>query len=471
MDTDLLDEIVDGAGGMVDDGRDHGGPAHSEFPASASARLIACPGSFGLTRKMRSDGSIPPERPSSYAAEGTAAHAVLENLMRAGIHPRIHKSLAVGNFEVAVDQEMIDAVNEFADTAHRVRLELDPTLRANPIEHIERRVSLDNLWKKDPAEPPPLPMFGTVDYGLVLPDGIAIIDFKYGRGVPVEAQDNPQLLYYALGLLLDTDLPMSVDFSTKVKLVIVQPRAPHPLGPVRTAEYLVLDILEWGEQVLRPAVRAALAPNAKFHAGAHCRWCPVKTACPVLRSAAQDAAAKAFDDGFGLDDPDLARDLGGMNPSELANMLHRIPALRAYLDAIEAQAIERLTKDRFAVPGWKVVEKAGRRSWTIPSADGLQRELVNRFNLQGSTVEDVLAVQTVVKVGTPAQVQKKWTARFGVKAPWDQVEALYTTRGVSGRALVPESDARKPIARSASEIFSDGLTPGGGEDSADLLNI
>jgi len=100
-------------------------------------------------------------------------------------------------------------------------------------------------------------------------------DFKYGAGVAVDVDYNPQEMYYAFGVLRRG---MAPDVEN-VELTIVQPRGFHPDGPIRrwetTAEYLHY----WGEHDLRSAM---CNTDTDLVAGEHCRFCPAKLVCPLL---------------------------------------------------------------------------------------------------------------------------------------------------------------------------------------------
>jgi hypothetical protein len=214
---------------------------------------MACPGSIRL-----SDGI--PDQPSPYAEEGTAAHA---EAARCILEQR-------GSPDPAI-QLHIDTVLSL--------IEPGDTLL------VEHRVDLGPLR-------PPVAMFGTADAIVIKPRRrqLHVVDLKYGVGVQVEAENNPQTRYYGLGALLALPIDVVVD---TVELVIVQPRLPHPAGLVRHEILTALELLAWGRELLAAAHRA-LAPEAPMVPGPWCRFCPARLTCPSRHEQALVAAQDEF---------------------------------------------------------------------------------------------------------------------------------------------------------------------------------
>jgi hypothetical protein len=151
---------------------------------------------------------------------------------------------------------------------------------------IEHRVNLGSLR-------PPVDMFGTADAIVIKPkrQQLHVIDLKYGAGVLVEAEHNPQTRYYGLGALLGLPLDIVID---TVELVIVQPRLPHPAGLVRREILTALELLAWGRELMAAAHRA-LAPAAPLVPGRWCRFCPAALTCPALHEQTLADAQNDFD--------------------------------------------------------------------------------------------------------------------------------------------------------------------------------
>jgi RecB family exonuclease len=214
---------------------------------------MACPGS------VRASEGIP-DRPSVYAEEGTAAHVEAARCLRARTRAA----------DPAV-QLFVDTVRALVDRGDRLL--------------VEHRVDLSPLR-------PPVAMFGTAD-AIVLkrkPRQLHVLDFKFGEGVPVEAENNPQLRYYGLGALLALSADQVID---GVTLTVVQPRAPHPAGPVRREALLALELTAWRHELLTAAHRA-VAPEAPLVPGPWCRFCPAQPTCPALRAQSLATAQDEF---------------------------------------------------------------------------------------------------------------------------------------------------------------------------------
>lgn len=114
--------------------------------------------------------------------------------------------------------------------------------------------------------------FGTGDLVIVADDVIQVIDFKYGKGVAVSAEHNPQMMLYALGALNLYDYLYDVK---TVKMAIVQPR----LDSISEWELSVDELLSWAENTLRPIARLAAKGEGEFKAGSHCRFCKLRATC------------------------------------------------------------------------------------------------------------------------------------------------------------------------------------------------
>lgn len=134
--------------------------------------------------------------------------------------------------------------------------------------------------------------FGTADAVLYSPAEslLRIYDFKYGRGVHVSAEDNSQLLYYALGAAISLRVPFA-----EFENVIVQPRCRSKGGAVRRQRRSAVVLLDFWQRVREAAERAS-ASDAPLAAGRHCYFCPGKDICPEQRKLNNEKAREAFDD-------------------------------------------------------------------------------------------------------------------------------------------------------------------------------
>lgn len=237
-------------------------PAHSPLGASSAERWMNCPGSVNLIRQLAPDSDS--EEPD-YRRDGTQAHALaahcLENDLEAWeADPTEFPELT---------SDMMQAVQEYLEFVRE--------------QHGSRKVEVRvHVPEFHPA------FYGTLDCVVraTLDTGgsIHVIDYKHGVGVVVDAEDNPQLKYYAYGDIATWGAP---DF-WPVKLTIVQPRAFHPDGAIRTWETTVGEIRRWAEEELRPAMEAT--QDLDYLAlGQWCRFCPAKLVCPAFGGLANKA--------------------------------------------------------------------------------------------------------------------------------------------------------------------------------------
>ena len=281
----------------------HGPDDHSPLGGSGAYRWIeACPGSVRMSQGVSEDED--PE--SEYAGEGKAAHVLAEYCLASGgdawehigfmvdgqhseFYPPKLKDHAPDNV-VEIDKGMADAVQEYLDA-----------IRAT---HLDRNQG--NSWVERPFHCPqvhPL-MWGRSDFTYLEDDGYAegpgeggvvdlyvlhVWDYKHGVGIEVDVPNNPQLMYYGVGMLTDLDLWDLVD---RVVLHVAQPRGFHHLGPIREWSISTLDLARWRDEVLVPAMNLAEEicnyPDIGFdsimpylRSGEHCRFCPAKfRVCP-----------------------------------------------------------------------------------------------------------------------------------------------------------------------------------------------
>ena len=228
---------------------------------SSLARVIACPGSRRLAAKM------PPQPSSSYADEGTAAHALAEMSLRQGRAPFEwwQQEIEVNGKGWPVTSEMVRAVCTYVAAVNRDRREH----RGAKVE-LEKQVYLADINNS-----------GTVDCAIIYPDGgyLGVRDYKHGSGVYVSEVWNAQMLAYALAVWNIYFRTVSRPLSTvKVEATVHQPRFPD-VAPARTHTMTAADLLRWRDETLRPAIAASEAEDAPVNAGDHCIFCPAKTAC------------------------------------------------------------------------------------------------------------------------------------------------------------------------------------------------
>ena len=297
---------------------------HAALSPSSAARWINCPGSVRIS-------ALCPEPPSSpYADEGTVAHALAELKLRSidqgdNLTRRQHAEWRAIHEDMAFCGEMDEATDFY------VQIVTEHMAAAGPdaVMLIEQRFSLED-WIPE--------CFGTSDAVVISGDTIEVFDFKYGKGVKVDARENPQMRLYGLGAA--TLFSALYDFKT-VRMTIIQPRLDH----VSTEELPLEDLLSWALETVKPAAQEALDPAVipRTSCGDWCRFCPAKATCRTRAEANLDIARYEFRK------PDL------LTSDEVAEILGRIDELTRWATDVSDYALQQaLEGEHFT--GWKLVE-------------------------------------------------------------------------------------------------------------------
>jgi len=252
--------------------------AHAELSASGSQRWIMCPASVTLSRLA------PEPPPSKYALEGTKAHDLLELWLKVkvgGVDGLNFDGYPTEMIEAV--KVCIDFVNENWDESHQ---ELIP----------EEKLSLEFVGAD---------MFGTADIPIVEHFGkLKVYDYKHGAGKIVELIENPglyfdlntQLVYYALAAAHKYDYNFS-----EVELGIVQPRAKHKDGPIRSI-VISMETLKEYIGLFKNARDHCYMPNPRVVTGSWCYWCRARPICPKQEKIRDDRVIDMFDDDDSSDD-------------------------------------------------------------------------------------------------------------------------------------------------------------------------
>lgn len=318
---------------------------HALLGASSAARWIACTPSARATENL-------PDEETKYAAEGTRAHELCETILRNNllwwesnkpmreISPQL---ISIPPIDAIRDAEMIKAANQYVSFIH----DLWVGYAVRPMVFIEQEVDVSR-WVPGG--------FGTCDC-LLIGDGILhIIDFKYGQGVPVNPEHNPQLMYYALGAYALFDGIEEVD---TVRLSIVQPRMQEE---PQTWELPLADLLTWAREVLQPAAELAWRGEGEFVTGEHCRFCKAHPNC------------RAWKDKYGpLAGFEPYPEPATLSDEELGEWLQKLEGLAAYAKDLEEYAQQAILDGR-SLPGWKLVQGRSTRKWTDQDAAFRQME-------------------------------------------------------------------------------------------------
>lgn len=345
----------------------HADRAHARLSASGSKRWMECPGSVRL-----SDGI--PNKSSAFADEGTAAHELAEmSLRREG--PQSFLGRKLGPSETVVDEEMLDNVQVYLDAVWGEWQDGDQLF-------IEQKFTRIAELHPD--------LGGTGDAVIYRPSTgeLFVFDLKYGRGVAVEVEHNPQLLTYGLGAAYELmDRGISV-----VHLIVVQPRKPHPDGPVRRWSLDAMSLMDWTADLITAAKRTA-DPDAPLSAGEHCRFCPAAGFCPALRDRAMDLARVEFVAEAGAySTPGRPAE---MDSSELGDILRAADVIEIWLKAVQTYAHAEANAGR-PPTGFKLVRGTSRRAWKDEAA---ARTFLDVYGMDEA---DMLTTPTLK---SPAQIE------------------------------------------------------------------
>jgi hypothetical protein len=365
---------------------------HSRVVGGSTAkRVISCPGSVALCAKM------PPKPSSKYADEGTLLHNVMDLILTTGQTP---ESFAGMEYEgIKLTQELID---EKVYPALRALDEIDPD---KEMEYAtETRVGFGDF----------LPgVFGSTDVLGRIGRRAIILDWKFGSGVAVDAESNPQLMFYAAAAMRTPEAQWVFDGVDEIECIIVQP--PSVKRWVTTTKRI-----KQFEQELAMAVKISQMPDAPLNTGDHCRWCAAKPTCPKMT---------------GLVDRSLHAQLDVLNVEQIAGYLKKADMLEQWIADVRGLAHQILDAGK-PVPGFKLVAKRATRQW----ADDDQA-LVAMLN-EGIPESELLTS----KVISPAQAEKV-LKKHGKQLPANQVVAVS-----SGSTLVEESDPRPAVLQIGQQL-------------------
>lgn len=374
-----------------------------------------CPGSIRLSAGL-------PNLSSVYAKEGTAAHELGERclLLDQDAIRFVGEEIEVEGDKFEVTEEMAEAVQVYLDT---VRSDMEAGDRLA----VEEKFDLSDVYPG---------MFGMNDSSLfkIKKKKLYVYDYKHGRGIAVDAEENPQLKYYGIGALLQ-----SGQGCREVELVIVQPRAFHPDGPVRRWALSTSDLLDFAGE-LAVAAKRTEDPDAEVVAGDHCTFCPAEGLCPAKADKAMQVARNEFSDvrakTVDLPDPDL------LSVDELALVLDGSDMLETWLKAVRARA-HNMAELGTEIPGYRLVAKRAVRKWA--QSDVKTAAALNvTFGLDHDDIYKEPAVRS------PAQVEKL------LKKSDRESLAELVTKESSGANLVRDStaDPRPALAPKAAREFS-----------------
>lgn len=393
--------------------QDHSQRAHALLSASGANRWMNCTPSAVLEDKFGE------KKTSAYAEEGTLAHEFGELYLRKdGVcdisEDEFNSRLEELMSNDAFDEEMLDVVPIYSDYCIQ-QLNEARTQNEFAIMEVEQRFDLTEFIPES---------FGTGDCSIINDEILEIIDLKYGKGVPVYATYNTQLMLYALGALRKYDT--MYDIKTIV-LTIVQPR----INNISSFEISVTELYEWANTELKPKAELAHRGEGELCVGDWCKFCSVKNKCRKLYEKQIEIAKYEFADAELLSD------------DEIADILRRTPALVEWANSICAYAQSKAINENKYWPGFKIVEGRSTRKW-VNEEDAVDAIL---SRLPELSEEDIYNMKLKPITALEKAIGKKKFA---------EVLADVVIKPSGAPTLVPEDDKRPAIGTSQAKIdFSD----------------
>ena len=384
---------------------------HSEYSPSGSKRWVNCPASIMLLRRLPKKEE---EGTNFYAEEGTCAHELAAYCLDEELDAETQVNKLFNN--MTVTKEMARETQKYIDYV-RGQVTWDSTL------WVENRLSLQHIQAT---------MFGTADAIIVSEDSLEVVDLKYGRGVVVEAEGNYQMMTYAIGALAHlAKHGIKFDPSFDVKMTIVQPRAPHADGPIRSSYVTVAQLKDFQKKLIA-AVNESISDKPSFGPTEDgCRWCEAGPMCKAYAEYNLKQAQLEFAE-FEKPTREFKQDLIApdlMSEDQILGILKHGKAIEHWIKSVVEYALQQLEQGK-PVKGYKLVYGRSIRAWDN------QEEAFKILEEYGADMERFYNKKPL----SPAQAEKECT-----EEEWDIVKD-YIFKPQGKMTIAPETDSRPAVS-------------------------
>lgn len=310
--------------------------SHALLSPSAAHRWMTCTPSARLEERF-------PDTAGEAAAEGTLAHRLCETLLNRKLK-RLGKKAFDGEIaNIEADElyapDMQEHAKEYVEIVMNTR---DHAIerKEQPEIYVERQIDISDYAPE---------CYGTCDVLIVTDGKFAVMDYKYGKGVRVKAEDNRQMMLYALGALLDVNPVRQID---AIVMSIFQPRC----GGLSNWHVSPHELLDWAETELKPRAALAFKGEGEYVPGDHCRFCRARAQCRALANHNMQLARHEFAD------PALLGD------AEVSDILTRAKLFTNWIGAVEDYALREAAENGKRWPGYKLVEGRSNRIYSDEQA-------------------------------------------------------------------------------------------------------
>lgn len=314
---------------------------HAALSASSAHRWLNCPPSVRIEEQF-------PDSGSDYAKAGTLAHSIaelkarkyfLEPMSQRTYNSRLKKLKSDPHYDKGMD----NATDEYLEHLKSLAMSFGDT---RPFVALECRVDYSNYAPDG---------FGTADCIMIGAGRVCIVDYKNGSGVPVEAENNPQMMLYALGVL-QVYAPIYGNSITDISLSIVQPNA----GGVKAWNTTTDALIAWGNTAVRPIAQLAYAGEGEPCAGDWCRFCRAKAKCATR--AAKMLELEPLMGAAPAAGNNAAKNKQLLSDAEIGDVLSRGEGIAAWIKNLQDYALHTILTGG-EIPGYKAVAGRGSRSW------------------------------------------------------------------------------------------------------------